>query len=45
MLSAIEESTATGEGRIVKARSIGKNADGDIVGEFYITWSFKAKRQ
>ena len=45
MLSAIEESTATGEGRIVKARSIGKNADGDIVAEFYITWSFKAKRQ
>jgi hypothetical protein len=45
MLNAIEESIATGEGRTIKARSIGKNADGEIVAEFYITWSFKAKRQ
>ena len=45
MLSAIEESTATGEGRIVRARSVGKNADGEIVAEFYITWSFKGKKK
>lgn len=44
MLTAIEESTATGEGRIVRAKSIGKNADREIVAEFYITWSFKVKR-
>ena len=44
MLHAIEESTATGEGRIVRARSIGKNTDGEVVAEFNITWSFKAKR-
>lgn len=41
---AIEETIVTGEARIVKARSIGKNKDGEIVAEFYITWSFKVKR-
>ena len=45
MLDAIEESIKTGEGRIVRARSTGKNTDGEVVAEFYITWSFKAKRQ
>jgi hypothetical protein len=40
---AIEETITTGEARIVKARSIGKNKEGEIVAEFYITWSFKAK--
>ena len=40
---AIEETIATGESRIVKARSIGKNNEGGIVAEFYITWSFKVK--
>jgi hypothetical protein len=45
MLKTIEESTATGEGRIVRAKSIGKNTNGEIVAEFYITWSFKAKKE
>ena len=44
MLKTIEESTATGEGRTVRAKSIGKNADGETVAEFHITWSFKVKR-
>lgn len=44
MQHAIEESIATGEGRIVRAKSTGKNPAGEIVAEFYITWSFKAKR-
>ena len=43
MLNVIEESVATGEGRIFRARSTGKNPDGETVAEFYITWSFKAK--
>lgn len=42
-LKAVEETIATGEARIVKAKSIGKNKDGDLVAEFYVTWSFKAK--
>lgn len=40
---AIKETIATGEARIVKARSIGQNKEGEIVAEFYITWSFKVK--
>lgn len=39
----IEESISTGEGKIFRAKSVGKNAAGEIVAEFYITWSFKAK--
>jgi hypothetical protein len=41
---AIEETIATGEARMVKARSIGKNKEGEVVAEFYITWSFKVKK-
>lgn len=40
---AVEETIATGEPRIVKARSVGKNKEGEMVAEFYITWSFKVK--
>lgn len=43
MLKVIEESVSTGEGRIFRAKSTGKNPDGDTIAEFYITWSFKAK--
>jgi len=42
---AIEETIATGEARTLKAKSIGKNKDGEVVAEFYITWSFKAKNR
>ena len=45
ILNAIEESTATGEGRIVRAKSVGKNADGETVAEFTITWSFKVRKK
>ena len=45
MLHTIEDSIATGEGRIFRAKSIGRNANNETVAEFYITWSFKAKRQ
>ncbi len=41
---AIEETIATSEARIVKAKSIGTNKEGEVVAEFYITWSFKAKK-
>lgn len=39
----IEESVSTGEARTITATSIGKNKAGEIVAEFKITWSFKAK--
>ena len=40
---AIEEAVATGEGRTIRTRSVGTNKAGELVAEFYITWSFKAK--
>jgi hypothetical protein len=40
---AVEETTATGEARTVRAKSIGRNKEGEVVAEFYITWSFKVK--
>lgn len=39
----IEEAISTGEARSFRARTVGKNEMGDLVAEFYITWSFKAK--
>lgn len=44
ILDVIEKSIATGEGKIFRARSTGRNLNGEMVAEFYITWSFKAKR-
>jgi Domain of unknown function (DUF4442) len=40
---AIDEAAATGNSKVVIARSIGSNSSGDIVAEFLFTWSFKAK--
>ena len=40
---AIEETIATAEARTVKARSLGTNKEGELVAEFFITWSFKVK--
>lgn len=39
----IEEAISSREGRIFTAKSYGRNAANDIVAEFDITWSFKAK--
>jgi hypothetical protein len=41
--NAVEASIATGEGRTIRAKSIGVNDKSEVVAEFYITWSFKAK--
>lgn len=40
---AIESTVATGEARVVNAKSIGRNENGELVAEFNISWSFKAK--
>ncbi len=42
---AVEETVRTGEARVVKAKSTGKNREGEIVAEFYITWSLKVKKE
>jgi hypothetical protein len=41
--SLIEEAIATGEARTIRAKTIGKNKAGELVAEFYITWSFKVR--
>ena len=45
LLQTIQDSIATGEGRTFRAKSTGRNANNETVAEFYVTWSFKAKRQ
>ena len=40
---AVDEAIATGEPRTVRARSVGTNKEGEVVAEFYVTWSFKTK--
>jgi len=41
--STVAEAVSCGEGRSIKARSVGYNDKKEIVAEFFITWSFKAK--
>ncbi|MEO7311638.1 MAG: DUF4442 domain-containing protein [Chitinophagaceae bacterium] len=41
--TAIEKSRTTGEGQAVECISIGKNKEGELVSEFKVTWSFKAR--
>jgi len=41
--NAINEAIATGEGKIIVCKSVGKNSANEVVAEFNITWSFKAK--
>jgi hypothetical protein len=41
--NAVEESMRLGEGQTIKCYSVGKNQAGEVVSEFWITWSFKAK--
>jgi len=42
---AIDKARTTGEGQMIKARSVGANAAGEPVAEFFITWSFKVKKR
>ena len=40
----IADAIATGEGRQVKVKSVGTNKEAEVVAEFNITWSFKARK-
>jgi hypothetical protein len=40
----IEDAIFDGQGKTVTAKSTGTNAAGEVVAEFLITWSFKAKK-
>jgi predicted RNA-binding protein YlxR (DUF448 family) len=41
---AIEETIASGDAKTVRVKSTGKNEAGEIVADFFITWSFKTKK-
>ena len=41
--TVVNDAIATGEGKSIKAKSTGTNKDGEIIAEFFITWSFKVK--
>lgn len=43
--NTIREAVNSGEGRTIKAKSVGRNSEGELVAEFFITWSFKAKNK
>jgi acyl-coenzyme A thioesterase PaaI-like protein len=42
---AVEEAIASGEGKQVRAESVGVNEAGETVAVFHITWSFRARQQ
>ena len=42
--SAVEETIRTGEAVTLASNSTGRAANGDVVAEFVITWSFKSKK-
>jgi len=41
----IEQAIQTGEAKTIRAKSVGRNDEGIIVAEFYITWSFKVRKE
>ncbi len=41
--TTIEDAINSGDGRTIKAKSEGRNNEGELIAEFFITWSFKAK--
>lgn len=43
IINAAELAVQTGEGQTVKALVVGKDKDGNVISNFYFTWSFKAK--
>ena len=45
IFQTIEKAIQSGEGHTVTARSIGANKNGEVVSEFKIEWSFKAKKK
>jgi hypothetical protein len=40
----IEEAVGTNEPKTFRAKSTGRNKDGEVVAEFFVSWSFKTKR-
>jgi hypothetical protein len=43
MRAAVDRATASDEPQAFAGRSVGRDADGDVVAEFEIAWSFKRR--
>jgi hypothetical protein len=43
--NAVEQAVITGDGQTLVCYSIGKNQSGEMVSEFWFTWSFKSKKK
>jgi hypothetical protein len=43
--NAVIEACKSGEGKIITIQSLGKNKGGELIAEFWFTWSFKPKAQ
>jgi hypothetical protein len=43
IFNTIKKAVTTGEAQTIRIRSTGVNDNGELVAEFFITWSFKAK--
>jgi len=41
---AVEDAITSGQSTSWRSKSVGTNQNGEVVAEFYITWSFKAKK-
>ena len=41
--AAVNDAIKTGEAKTIRARSTGTNNKGELIAEFFITWSFKSK--
>ena len=41
--NCIQEAIDTKEGKTLVCKSLGRNEQGELVAEFYFTWSFKSK--
>lgn len=41
---AVQDSIDSGDGKTVRVHSLGRNEGGETISEFFITWSFKAKK-
>ena len=39
----VDEARKTGEGKVITAKSIGRNETGELIAEFLFTWSFRVK--
>lgn len=40
----VNDAIRSGEGRSIKAKSVGRNVAGEVVADFFIEWSFKLKQ-